>query len=162
VAAVAALRDLGVQVRLGLLGSVFPGYEWFERELRERVTSQGLDAQVEFIGFDPDIWAHMAAADIICVPSTVDEPFGNTAVEAMLAQRPLIVSDTSGLKEAAGGFASARFVRPDDPAAIVVAVQDMIAHWPDLCAVVAEDRRLAIARYDPAVYRLAIIRTLAG
>jgi len=148
--------------RLGLLGSVFPGYEWFETELREQVGTLRLESAVEFIGFDPDIWAHLAAADIICVPSTADEPFGNTAVEAMLAQRPVIVSDTSGLKEAAGGFASARFVPPGDPGAIVEAVQDMMTRWGDLPALVAEDRRLAVERYGPAVYRASIVRTLGG
>jgi glycosyltransferase involved in cell wall biosynthesis len=162
VAALAGLRQRGVQARLGLLGSVFPGYEWFQAELHERVRKLGLDAQVEFIGFDPDIWAHLAAADIICVPSTVDEPFGNTAVEAMLAGRPLIVSDTSGLKEAAGGFKSARFVTPDDPAAIVEAVEDLLAHWSELPALVAADRLRAVATYDPAVYRNAITAALAA
>lgn len=158
--AVAELRDRGVSAQLGLLGSVFPGYEWFDAELREQVRVLGLEKQVVFIGFDPDIWAHLADSDVICVPSTVDEPFGNTAVEAMLAQRPLVVSHTSGLKEAAGGFVTARFVTPRDPRAIADAVQGLTTRWSDLGDEVAADRELAVARYDPSVYRSAIVRTV--
>lgn len=161
-AAVAELRRRGVRVRLGLLGSVFPGYEWFESTLHERVRSLDLEADVDFLGFDADIWAHLAAADIICVPSIADESFGNTAVEAMLAQRPLVVSATTGLKEAAAGFSCAWFVTPGDPNAIADAVQGIVACWPELSARVAEDRRLAIERYDPFVYRRAVVSALGG
>ncbi len=101
--------------RLTFLGGVFPGYEWFEQELRAYVASHELSTQVVFLGFDPDIWGHLAASDVVLVPSTVDEPFGNTAVEAMLALRPLVVSDTSGLRRPRTATATARLVTPDDP-----------------------------------------------
>ena len=98
----------------------------------------------------------VADSDIVLVPSTVDEPFGNTAVEAMLAQRPLVVSRTSGLREAAAGYANARFVTPDDPAALADAVEEIIAAWPKVRETIAADRELAIRRHDPALYRRAI------
>lgn len=157
ITALAELVQRGVDARLDLLGAVFPGYEWFERELREQAARVGLDSRVEFIGFDPDIWAHLAAADVICVPSTVDEPFGNTAVEAVLAQRPLVVSDTSGLKEAASGFESVRFVPAGDPSAVAAAVQDLQARWDELPGPLARDRSRALERYAPEVYRRAVV-----
>ena len=80
------------------------GYEWFEAELRETVTSAGLADRVEFLGFRADVWPHLADADVVLVPSIGEESFGNTAVEAVLAARPLVVSDTSGLREAAAGL----------------------------------------------------------
>ncbi len=160
VAAIAALRDRGIPAELRLLGAAFPGYEWFDQQLRAQVDGLGLSDRVEFIGFDPDIWGHLAAADIVVVPSTADEPFGNTAVEALLAQRPLIVSDTSGLKEAASGFGAARFVTPGDPLAIADAVADLVHRWAELPAQVAADRRRAESRHDPHQYQQAVLDAL--
>ncbi len=161
--AVAALEQLvaaGVSVRLDLLGAAFPGYEWFEQQLREQVRAAGLDELVGFLGFDPDIWSRLAGTDIVVVPSTLDEPFGNTAVEAMLAQRPLVVSATSGLREAAAGYAMASQVPPSDPAAIAAAVRALIANWTEVVAHSEADRRLAVQRHAPEVYRGQILATI--
>lgn len=162
VAAVAELRARGISAQLTLLGSVFAGYEWFEEDLRRRVADLGLAEQVEFVGFDPDIWAYLSRTDIVCVPSIVDEPFGNTAVEAMLAGRPLVVSDTSGLKEAADGFETVRFVTPDDPVAIADAVQSFMAAWPTVVDHVAGDREQAERRHAPSAYAEALIGALGA
>ncbi|HKY16388.1 MAG TPA: glycosyltransferase, partial [Microthrixaceae bacterium] len=92
VAAVDELVRAGRDVDLVLLGSVFDGYEWFEAELRDEIARRDLGDRVELLGFRPDIWPVVAAADIVVVPSVADEPFGNTAVEAVLAARPVVVS----------------------------------------------------------------------
>lgn len=158
--ALAELKKDGIDAELGLLGGVFPGYEWFEQELREQVNRLGLSESVAFYGFNPNIWGYMADADIILVPSTSDEPFGNTAVEAMLAARPLVVSDTSGLREAAHGFASARYVAPGDSVRLAGAVRDLIANWDRVRIDVVEDRERARERHDPSVYQTEILRTM--
>ena len=155
--ALAKLVDAGVNARLSLLGAVFDGYEWFEDQLRASVADHGLVDRVDFLGFDPAIWEHLAASDIVLVPSTVDEPFGNTAVEAILAKRPLVVSATSGLKEAAAGYGNARFVEPEDADAIVTAVRDLVDNWPQVCAQVDADRQLALDRHAPEVYQRALV-----
>ena len=131
--AVTALRDLlrqGVDARLSLVGSVFPGYEWFEAELRASVADAGVADRVEFLGFQADVWPHLAAADVVLVPSIGDESFGNTVVEAVLAARPLVVSAHSGLREAAAGYDGVRAVDPGDPAAWAGAVARIAADWP--------------------------------
>lgn len=155
--ALAALQQLVAEepggYRLDLLGAVFPGYEWFEEELRGEVQRLGLEAAVTFLGFDPDIWGHLAASDVVVVPSTVDEPFGNTAVEALLAMRPLVVSETSGLREAAGGYQTARFVPAEDPVAIADAVQQIIRRWAEVTSQLHADRQLALSRHATKVYQ---------
>ena len=151
--ALAELARRGVHARLVLLGAVFDGYEWFDRQLHEQVERLGLGGQVEFAGFDPDVWGYFDRSHIVLVPSTVDEPFGNTAVEAMLAQRPLVVSRTSGLKEASDGFESARLVEPGDPCEIADAVQGLLEDWPAVRGQTARDRASAVARYAPEVYQ---------
>ena len=121
--AVAALRDRGFDAVLTIVGAVFPGYEDFETGLRRRVAELGLREQVRFAGFVPEAWSQVADSDVVLVPSRVDEPFGNTAVEAVLGARPVIVSRIGGLPEAVEGFRSAQIVPPDDADAIARAVR---------------------------------------
>ena len=154
--ALATLRELldrGVDARLQLLGSVFEGYEWFEAELRRTVAAFGLEDRVEFLGFRPDVWSALAGADLVLVPSVGEESFGNTAVEALLAARPVVVSDGSGLREAASGYAGAQAVPPGDAAEWADAVQRVAADWPAARAAAAADAREARRRHDPARYR---------
>ena len=163
--AVAALRELtdrGVDARLALLGSVFAGYEWFEAELRATVTAAGLDDRVDFLGFRPDIWPAVADADVVLVPSVLDESFGNTAVEAVLAARPLVVSATSGLQEAAAGYDSAQAVDPRQPARWADAVQRVVAEWPLFRERALLDAGEARRRHDPAGYQAALAAVVRG
>lgn len=151
--ALARLHERGIDARLHLLGAVFDGYEWFEAELHDQVNALGLDEDVHFLGFDPQIWPHLADADLIVVPSTAEETFGNTAVEAMLAARPLVVSATSGLVEASAGFRAVRRVPPILPDALADAVADLLASWPEVREQVLADRLRAEQEYAPATYQ---------
>ncbi len=155
-AAVQLLRERGVSVHLELVGSVFPGYEWFEAQLRDFVADQALTEAVSFAGFQGDVGAFTAAADIVLVPSTLDEPFGNTAVEAVLATRPSIVSAVGGLPEAVRGFQSVRLVAAGDPALLADAVVDVIGDWPRLRAAALEDATTRAQRYSSATYGAAV------
>jgi len=158
VEAIVELRDRGVRATLDVVGAVFPGYEWYEEQLRTMIRVLDLDALVTLHGFHADVTPYLAAADACVVPSRVDEPFGNTAVEALLAARPVVVSDTSGLREAAGGYESARLVPPSDPAALADALQDIASDWDAYRARAARDRFRAEHRHGPALYRQRIAR----
>ncbi|MQA32806.1 glycosyltransferase [Modestobacter roseus] len=163
--AVAALRELtdrGVDARLALLGSVFPGYEEFEAELHATVAAAGLDDRVDFLGFHADVWPVVAGADVVLIPSVLDEPFGNTAVEAVLGARPVVVSDTSGLREAAAGYGSAQAVDPQRPALWADAVERVVAQWPSFREQALEDAGAARRRHDPAAYQEVVATLVRG
>jgi glycosyltransferase involved in cell wall biosynthesis len=161
VRALELLHHRGARVRLDLLGAVFPGYEWFETELRDAVASAGLDDAVTFLGFDAEVWPHIARSDVVVVPSVVDEPFGNTAVEAVLGARPLVVSATSGLREASAGYQSAQQVPPDRPDLLADAVERVIADWDRYRAMAAADAALARERHSVLRYQRDIIAALS-
>lgn len=160
VEAVGELHRDGVDVRLDLVGAVFTGYEWFEQQLRDRVAELGLDDVVRFRGFHPSVWPLLEEADAVLVPSTVDEPFGNTAVEAVLAARPLVVSATSGLLEAAAGYASAQQVPPGDAHALADAVRRVRKDWGELRRLALADAATARARHAPSTYRRAVAQVV--
>ena len=69
-------------------------------ELRGQVNAMGLGNKVCFAGYmnGKDVQKMYKAADISVFPSTY-EPFGIVALEAMLAENPIVVSDIGGLNE---------------------------------------------------------------
>lgn len=160
IAAASRLHSAGRAVEVTLLGAVFEGYEWFERDLRAQASEAGVT--VDFAGFHTDIWPFLEQADVLLVPSRVDEPFGNTAVEGVLALRPVIASDSSGLREAAGGYGTARLVAAGDAEAIASALTDIDARWDEIVSTVADSRAEALRRHAPQVYRSSISTHLLG
>lgn len=158
--AASRLDAAGRAVEVTLLGAVFEGYEWFERDLRAQAAEAGIT--VDFAGFHTDIWPFLEKADVLLVPSRVDEPFGNTAVEGVLALRPVIASDSSGLREAAGGYGTAALVAAGDADAIASALTDIDARWDEIVSTVADSRAEALRRHAPSVYRSSISTHLLG
>ncbi|GAA4752555.1 hypothetical protein GCM10023328_39700 [Modestobacter marinus] len=162
VAVLAELVSRGVDARLQLLGAVFPGYEWFEQQLRDQVAGARLTDRVELTGFVPDVWDALARADVVLVPSVLAEPFGNTAVEAVLAARPVVVSACGGLQEAVAGRASAQAVPPEDVVAWADAVERVVARWPDVTADALTDAEEARLRHAPDRYRARVAQLVTG
>lgn len=162
VEAARTLRDTGTDIRLDVLGSAFSGYEWFEAQLRDAIRDAGLEQRVVMHGFVDSIWPFLAEADVLVVPSTVDEPFGNTAVEGILALRPVVASDTSGLREAAGGYPTSWLVPPGDAVALAEALAAVARTWVEVVARVDSSASRAVARHAPAAYRARIGALLAS
>lgn len=162
VEAVARLRQRGVAATLAIVGTAVPGYEDYERALRGRVRELGLGDEVFFHGFQPTPWEVLADADAAVVPSRLDESFGNTAVEAVLASRPLVASSVPGLREAAGHYACAQFTAPDDAAALADALERVAVDWERFRAAAADDAADALERHAPLRYRHSIAEVIAG
>lgn len=156
VEAIALLRDRGIPARLDVVGAVFPGYEWFEDQLRESIDSLDLRDRVHLRGFQNSPWPFLSASDVMVVPSRLDEPFGNTAVESVLAARPVVVSDTSGLREAAWGYRSAQQVEPGDAVDIADALERVWSDWARFRAEALADETVARERHSVETYRRRI------
>lgn len=158
--AVARLRAGGADARLDVCGSVFPGYEWFEAELRERAGRADLAGAVAFHGYVSPTRPLLEAADVVLVPS-FGESFGNVAVEGMLAGRPVVACDGLGLGEVLSGAPrTGRLVPPGDADALARAVAALAADPADARAVGAAGRAEALARFSPGRYREALVRAV--
>lgn len=149
--AVARVVERGHDVHLRVAGSTFTGYEWFEDELRARLDDPRLTGRVELLGFVHPTWPVLADADVVLVPSRV-EPFGNTAVEAMLAGRPVVASDVQGLAEIVRDGSTGLLVPPGDPSALADAIV-LLAEDPALRSRLAAAARAdARLRFSPERY----------
>ncbi|MFP7833508.1 glycosyltransferase [Marisediminicola sp. LYQ134] len=160
VEAVAQLRARGINAVLDIYGAVFAGYEWFEAELRDRIVDLDMVDSVRFHGFCSDVWDGISRGDVVVVPSRLAEPFGNTAVEAILSGRPVVASAIGGLVEAVDGYRSAARVQPGDASALASALDDVRRRWVDVRQDAWSDRQLALRRHDADQYGLEILRTI--
>ena len=159
VEAVDILRSRGGRPRLSLCGSVFPGYEWFEEQLRKQVQSKGLGSSVAFLGYVNPTTDVLADSDIVLVPS-LNESFGRVAVEAMLAGRPVIASDLQGLREIIRHGVTGILVPPGDPLALADAIQQLATN-PELRSSIARNAREdAVTRFTSPRYRNRILSVL--
>jgi glycosyltransferase involved in cell wall biosynthesis len=157
--AIASLRRAGRPVSLIVCGSVFPGYEWFETQLRERADAEDLNGAVDLRGYVDSTWPLLAEADIVIVPSLV-EPFGNTAVEALLAQRPLVASNVQGLAEIVNDGFNGLLANPGDAEDLARQIARLL-DAPDTASTLARVGRIdALARFSAEAYGSAMLRLL--
>lgn len=159
--AVATLREAGRDVRLVVCGSTFPGYEWYEEELRQRMARPDLRGAVELRGYVSPTWSVLDESDIVIVPSRA-EPFGNTAVEALLAERPLVVSAVQGLAEIVKHDVNGLLARPDDPADLAARIAELLDDPARATALATRGREDALRRFSSDGYRAAMLTVLAA
>jgi glycogen synthase len=102
---------------------IVAGVGTHEDELRAHALRDGLDGEVEFLGFVPEdeLKMYYAAADLAVVPSLY-EPFGMVALETMAAGTPCIAADTGGLRELVVHDATGLRFSPGDPASLAEAI----------------------------------------
>jgi len=150
----------GIETEADLVGSVFPGYEWYEAELRELVSSYGLDRYIHFHGFQESVWSFLAQADVTVVPSRLDESFGNTLIESLLACRPVVASDHTGLREAADGYQSVLLIRTDDSDALTAALRKVHNSWDRYRRRASDDAAAARERCGPDRFSTALSAVL--
>lgn len=99
--AVRSVREVGVPVRLRVVGPV---------PTSGRTVAAGLQRllgpAVELVGYvsTAELATEYRAADVFCFPSLF-EGFGMPILEAMAAGTPVVISDTSSLREVAGDAA---------------------------------------------------------
>ncbi|MDT4928021.1 MAG: hypothetical protein QOF92_888 [Pseudonocardiales bacterium] len=159
--AVARLRREGRDVQLDICGTAYAGYEWFERDLRQRAAQPDLAGAVRLHGYVNPTTPMLATASVVIVPSRV-EPFGNTAVEGMLAARPVVASRVQGLAEIVDDGRTGLLVEPDDPAALAAAIARLLDD-PDAARQLATAGRTeAQLRFSASRYRREIEKALTG
>ncbi len=159
--ALAELRRRGIDARLRVCGSIFAGYEWFEHELRSRASDSDLAGSVEFLGYVSEPARELEQADVVLVPSRV-EPFGNVAVEALLAERPLVASRVQGLAEIVRDGETGLLAEPGDAAALAEAVARLAADPVLAASLATAGRKDAEERFGAERYRREIAAEVLG
>ncbi len=150
--AVSQLRGEGENVELTVAGSTwFYDHEKqnarpYIRELRAAMDAAG----AHYLGHvaRPDLPAILRQADVACVPSRFNEPFGLTALEGMASGCATIVSNRGGLPEFCAG--AALIIEPDAPDEFTDALRQLVRD-PELLNRYKELGRARALEYDWSV-----------
>ena len=143
----------GVDVAIRALDEIPGAHLVVLGEGPQRVELESLaDERVHLPGRVPDVAAWLRRADVLVHPVRW-EGFGLAVLEAMLAGLPVVATNVSSLPELVGG--AGILVPPDDPSALAVAVNRVLANPTGY-----GERGLARARAEFSVARMAD-RTLA-
>ena len=102
------------------------------------------------------MWESLLAADIALVPSRV-ESFGNSAVEAMLACRPVVVADIQGLREIVLDQGHGEGARAGDATELAAAVLRVVDDWEVHVEGAIAAERYARDRFSPDRYRADVV-----
>ena len=92
--------------------------------LERQIAALGLGGRVRLLGQRRDPAAVLAALDLLVHPS-VEEGFGQVVVEALLAGRPVVVTDAGGLPELVGPLSAP--VPAGDPESLAAAIRARLA-----------------------------------
>ncbi|WP_430399725.1 glycosyltransferase family 4 protein [Flavobacterium sp.] len=101
-------------IRLVFIGSPPPNQDEFLIELNDNIKSFKLIDKVQIIPFQEKIHEIWQLIDIAVVPSIEPEPFGLVAVEAMLANKPVIAANHGGLTEIVVNNETGILFKPSD------------------------------------------------
>lgn len=98
----------------------------------QQVRSQALGLPVRFLGDVPadDLPVLYRAADIFVCPSIYVEPFGTVNIEAAAAGLPVVASQVGGIPDVVLHERTGLLVPPNDPAALALALHQLIADAP--------------------------------
>lgn len=140
------LRRRGRDVELEIAGTPYPGYEWYERQLRE-LAGGDLEGHVTFSGYVYPVWPVLDRADIVLAPS-LREPFGNAVVEAQLSQRPVIAAAAAGHLETVRDGETGLLTTPGDAAALADAVERLLDDSDMRGRLAVTGRERAVSEYS--------------
>lgn len=112
------IRD-GLNARLFLVGNGD-----HESVLREQLATLGIADRVGFLGWRDDALHIMSAADCVVHPS-LQEALPSAVIEACMLEKPLVVTDVSGVRDITAGHAS--IVKPASAEDLQAALKSVLA-----------------------------------
>ncbi len=113
-------------IKLLFVGSPVFGQENYLYEVEEIIKSNNLKENIKILPFTKNLDPIWQVTDIAVMPSTEAESFGLVAVEAMLAQKPVIGSNHGGLTEIIVNNETGFLVKPNCESELASAIQKLI------------------------------------
>ena len=151
--AMAAVDD--ARCKLLIVGSPFFGRTQsspFLRKLEQQ--AHALGDRVRFTGYVPNenLPDYYRLADLVCVPTLVEEAAGLVAVEAMGCGRPVLATRSGGMPEYPQGSQAILVDRGPELAAQLSWAIRMLHEHPDLCAQMGAAGARAAQRFSTAAF----------
>ncbi|MFM2294049.1 MAG: hypothetical protein RLZZ350_462 [Verrucomicrobiota bacterium] len=133
----------GQNVVFWLVGA--PGWDEEEfAQLKLRVADAGLGGRVVFAGYQKNVAAWLARAEVHVCPSLFEEPSANVVMEAKLAGKPSVVFPSGGLPELVEQGVDGLVCREKTSAALVAGLE-FFTNDPARCAAAGAAARRSLA-----------------
>jgi len=116
-------------ISVRIVGDVFGDQHFFLNELKSIANQKQLN--IVFYGFKDDPSEHYNWADYVIVPSTLPEPFGRVAIEAMSCATPVIAADHGGLSEIVSHNKDGMLFAPNNRADLLKCLEKAISASSD-------------------------------
>ena len=139
-----------VAAKYGHVKAIFVGEGQERSALTEAISKSGLEGKIILAGFQQDVSSFYHACDIICLPS-LSEGMPNVALEAMMFAKPVVAFSVGGIPEVVQDWRTGILVEPQNPAALAVAINDMIGGRYNLKEMGAAGRKRVEAEFNPRV-----------
>lgn len=97
--ALAIAHSRGGKATLLIRGAFAPETPGYEAEIRQRIREHSLETAVTFAGYVSDPALVYEGMHAVCMPSTMPEPFGRAAMEAMGRGMAVIANPCGGVPE---------------------------------------------------------------
>jgi len=148
-------RRRGAEVRFVLVGDTHPSNPRAvpEAQLRARAA----EGAVEWWGRRDDMDEVLAAAAVVCLPSTYGEGVPKVLLEALAAGRAVVATDIPGCREVIVDEENGLLVAPGDPEALAAAVIALAGDPARRARLGAAGRRMAEARLGVAAIAQATL-----
>ena len=90
--------------------------------LRSQAAAWGLASRVHLQGYTDHVESHLAACDVVVVPSLCRDSCPRTALEALAVGTPVVASRIGGIPEIVRDGLTGILVQPDSPAELADAI----------------------------------------
>ncbi len=118
-----------------------------EEELRALAQELGLGDRATFHGFVPDVAGAMNQVHCVCVPSTWDEAFPYSILEAMAMARAVVASRVGGLPEVVQDGVTGRLFDRGDAEGLAMVLRDLSNDLESLATMGERGREVQQAEY---------------
>lgn len=118
-------------------------------DLKKKVSGMGLDGSVAFSGYveEDELREAYGACDVFALPSIV-EPFGIVIVEAMASGKPVVCTDSGGVKEIVADGVNGFIVPSRDPGALAGRICQLLSDEDLRDRMGRAGRSIAEAKFD--------------
>ncbi len=130
--------------RFRIIGGALFNDAAYEKQVRGLVATLGIDVHVQFTGFINDVEEQIADLDILTVPSTVPESFGQVIAEGMAMGKPVIATGAGGALEIIAGGETGILIPPGNPVKLADAICALLGN-PAAAQEMAQRGRVSVA-----------------
>lgn len=147
VEALAVLKRRGVAFKAKMAGSVNKTYEAFHKKVLALISENGLENDVETVGWIEDKKAFYESLDVFVMSSNF-EPFGIVVLEALKYSRPVVSSTAEGPSEIFEGTDAALMFEKGNAEALANALERMLSSCETAASCAREGYALLKRRFD--------------